>query len=95
MVEAKDTKIYIKQVKVLKFDENPAVAFQFLNITLKNIMRKHSFSELGKSRKFFKMSEFSTPDHEIKMFSGYQANFLQTEAGIFLRVDPTKKIVRN
>lgn len=41
------------------------------------------------------MSEFSTPDHEIKMFSGYQANFLQTESGIFLRVDPTKKIVRN
>ncbi len=29
------------------------------------------------------------------MFSGYKANFMQLERGIFLRVDTAKKIVRN
>ena len=29
------------------------------------------------------------------MFSGYKANFVRLEKGIFLRVDPAKKIVRN
>lgn len=29
------------------------------------------------------------------MFSGYKANFMQLERGVFLRVDTAKKIVRN
>ncbi len=29
------------------------------------------------------------------MFSGFKANFMQLEKGIFLRVDTAKKIVRN
>jgi hypothetical protein len=29
------------------------------------------------------------------MFSGYKANFLELESGMFLRVDTAKKIVRN
>lgn len=29
------------------------------------------------------------------MFSGFKANFMQLEKGIYLRVDSAKKIVRN
>lgn len=29
------------------------------------------------------------------MYSGFQANFMQLEKGIYLRVDTAKKIVRN
>lgn len=29
------------------------------------------------------------------MYSGYKANFMQLEKGIYLRVDTAKKIVRN
>lgn len=29
------------------------------------------------------------------MFSGFKANFMQLEKGIYLRVDTAKKIVRN
>ena len=29
------------------------------------------------------------------MFSGYKANFMELEKGIYLRIDTAKKIVRN
>jgi hypothetical protein len=34
-------------------------------------------------------------DADLKMFSGFKANFMQLEKGIYLRVDSAKKIVRN
>ncbi len=67
----------------------------FLNVALRNVMKRLDFTELGKSRKFFNTTRFETPDPALKLFSGYQANFIQAQKGIYLRVDPAKKIVRN
>lgn len=57
-------------------------------------MKRLNFTQLGKSRKFFNTTRYETPDPALKLFSGYQANFLLADKGIYLRVDPAKKIVR-
>lgn len=66
-----------------------------MNVALRNLMHKHNFTELGKSRKFFNTTKYERPEESLKLFSGYQANFLIGErSNFFLRVDPAKKIVR-
>ena len=74
--------------------ENKNLFLQFMNVALRNLMHKHNFTELGKSRKFFNTTKYEQPEQSLRLFSGYQANFLIGQSGFFLRVDPAKKIVR-
>lgn len=67
----------------------------FLNNGLRNLFSKIGYTEIGKSGKFFKVNSPQTLDADLKMFSGFKANFMTLEKGIFLRVDSAKKIVRN
>ena len=89
-----DIILKIKQVKVCSVGENKNLFLGFLNVALRNLMHKHSYTELGKSRKFFNTTKYDKPEPSIRLFSGYQANFLVGESKFFLRVDPAKKIVR-
>lgn len=59
------------------------------------MFNKIGYIEIGKSGKFFKVSNPRNIDGDLKMFSGYKANFMWLEKGIYLRVDTAKKIVRN
>ena len=86
--------VAIKQVKHIGLSSDIRPVLNFLNIALRNVMRRHHYSELGKSRKFFNTDKFEEPDSSIRIFSGYQANFIETEKLLYLRVDPAKKIVR-
>jgi hypothetical protein len=56
---------------------------------------KIGYTEIGRTSKFFKVSVAEDLDADLKMFSGFKANFMSLEKGIFLRVDTAKKIVRN
>lgn len=67
----------------------------FLNNGLRNIFNKIGYTQIGKTGKFFKVSDPMQLDADLKMFSGFKANFMWLEKGIFLRVDTAKKIVRN
>ena len=51
-------RITIKKVKVIEPKNNEQVMLNFLNIALRNVMKKLSFTELGKSRKFFNTIKF-------------------------------------
>ena len=51
-------RITIKKVKVIEPKNNEQVMLNFLNIALRNVMKKLNFTELGKSRKFFNTIKF-------------------------------------
>lgn len=67
----------------------------FLNNGLRNMFKKIDYTEIGKTGKFFKVDAPEDLDTDLKMFSGFKANFMSLEKGIFLRVNTAKKIVRN
>lgn len=67
----------------------------FLNNGLRNMFNKVGYTQIGKSGKFFQVKNFQKIDESLKMYSGFKANFMNLEKGIFLRVDTAKKIVRN
>ena len=56
---------------------------------------KLDYTEIGKTGKFFQVKNYEEIDSSLRMFSGYKANFMLLEGGIFLRVDTARKIVRN
>ncbi len=87
-------KIKVKQVKLYDVSGNKNMVLTFLNNGLKNLMTKLGYVEIGKSGKFFNPKQKEVIDN-LLMFSGYKANFVRLEKGIYLRVDPAKKIVRN
>ncbi len=58
------------------------------------MFKKVGYTEIGKTGKFFKIDNAKSLDSSLKMFNGYKANFMWLEKGIYLRVDPAKKIVR-
>ena len=93
-VQVDNYEIAIKQVKQIGVNEDIRPVLNFLNIALRNVMLRHNYSELGKSRKFFNTVKYDEPDSSIRLFSGYQANFIEAEKLLYLRVDPAKKIVR-
>lgn len=93
--KADDYKIKIKQVKVIPVKENCKTLLMFLNNGLRNMFRKIGYTEIGKTGKFFQIKNSQKIDNDLKMFSGFKANFMWLEKGIFLRVDTAKKIVRN
>lgn len=67
----------------------------FLNNSLRNLLRRLDYTEIGKTGKFFNTKRSENIDGDMKMFSGVKANFMILERGIYLRVDSAKKIVRN
>lgn len=56
---------------------------------------KMGYVEIGRTGKFFQVKNSKQIDENMKMFSGFKANFMLLERGIYLRVDSAKKIVRN
>jgi hypothetical protein len=87
--------IKIALVKKMEVNKNPKTLLMFLNNGLRNIFRKIGYSEIAKSGKFYRISNPEKIDNELKLFSGYKANFMLLENGFYLRVDTSKKIVRN
>lgn len=68
----------------------------FLNKALKNMFSKIGYTEIGNTGKFFEVKNAQNIDQELKMFSGFKANFMSLDRGmLYLRVDSAKKIVRN
>lgn len=57
-------------------------------------MSQAKYTEIGRTGKFFNLKSRKEIDNLI-MYSGFKANFVSLEGGIFLRVDSAKKIVRN
>lgn len=57
-------------------------------------MSRLNYIEIGRTGKYFN-AERKDKIENLMMFSGYKANFMQLEKGIYLRVDTAKKIVRN
>ena len=87
--------ITIKQVKVLSISKSPKTLLHFLNNGLRNLFNRLDYTEIGKTGKFFQVKNYQEIDRDLRMFSGYKANFMLLEGGIYLRVDGAKKIVRN
>ena len=76
--------------------DNPKVLTQMLNNALRNVMRRLNYIELGKSGKYFDISNNSKKTFEsLVMYSGFKSSFVNLEKGCFLRVNTAKKIVRN
>lgn len=57
-------------------------------------MSEAGYSEIGRTGKYFNLKSKKEIDN-LNMYSGFKANFVFLEKGIFLRVDSAKKIVRN
>lgn len=71
----------------------PEVLRQFLNNSLKDIMRRANYAEIGKAGKYFNTNRQTAIDNLI-MYKGYCSAFNEMENGVFLRVDTANKIVR-
>jgi aubergine-like protein len=81
-------------VKVYDLSKSSNLLLTFLNNSLRNIMRKLNYVEIGKSGKYFNAKDKSSIDN-LTMYNGFKSNFVSLEKGYFLRVDAAKKIVRN
>lgn len=86
--------IRVKKVKVYDLKQSPHLLLAFLNNSLRNIMRKLNYVEIGRSGKYFNATDKTIIDN-LNMYNGYKSNFVSLEKGYFLRVDAAKKIVRN
>lgn len=72
----------------------PGVFLLFLNNSLRGIMSRLGYIEIGKSGKYFTTANH-TPIDNLHMYKGFTSNFLECENGMFLRVDSARKIVRS
>lgn len=86
--------IKLKQVKVIKFKENPKLLLNFLNNGLRNIMTRLKYVEIGKSGKYFNLTDQTKID-DLILYGGFKSSFVLLENGFYLRVDSAKKVVRN
>lgn len=72
------------------------VVYAFLNNLLKNFFHQVNYTEIGKSGKYFDAKHFHKLDSaKVIVYKGYSSNFSLLEGGLFLRIDPAVKIVRN
>ena len=92
MEQAGEFKVTISQRKVHNVTSKP-VFLMFLNLSLRGIMRRLGYMEIGKSGKYFTTKKTQDIDN-LKMFKGYCSTFQELERGMFLRVDTARKIVR-
>lgn len=84
--------VTIRQRKVYDLN-NKAVFLQFLNSSLRGIMSRGNYVEIGRSGKYFTTAKTQNIDN-LKMFKGFSSTFQECEKGMFLRVDTARKIVR-
>ena len=73
---------------------DPKTFLFFLNNLFRNVMSEAGYQEIGRTGKYFNIRYKKEIDN-LNMYSGFKANFIMCERGIFLRVDSAKKIVRN
>lgn len=91
-------KIYIKKVKQVDMDKRDMnkILLQFLNNGIRNIMKSLNYMEIGQTRKYFDQSKKKQFfNGSLNIYSGFKTSVLAAEGGLFLRIDPTKKIVQN
>jgi hypothetical protein len=79
---------------VIDARNDPKTLLFFLNNKFRNVMSEAGYSEIGRTGKYFNIKSKKEIDN-LNMYSGFKANFVFLEKGIFLRVDSAKKIVRN
>jgi len=77
--------ITIKQKKVHEVGEKPEVFRLFLNNTLRGIMSRQGFVEIGASGRYFDI-KVSTPIDNLKMYKGFSSSFVECQKGVYLRV---------
>lgn len=76
--------------------EKSGIVFSFLNNMIRNFFRQMKYTEIGRSRKFCDASsQKKLPGANVTVFKGYSSNFALIENGLYLRVDPLMKIIRN
>ncbi len=72
------------------------ILLQFLNNGIRNIMKSLNYMEIGQTRKYFDQSKKKQFfNGSLNIYSGFKTSVLAAEGGLFLRIDPTKKIVQN
>ena len=87
--------ISVEQVKKIDVKENPKMLLHFLNNGLRNIMSSLNYMAIGNMGKYFNQNGKKNVLEGLAIYPGYKANFLLAEAGMFLRVDPTNKLIQN
>lgn len=76
-------------------DTKSKIPLNFLNTLLKNQLRLLGYGEIGKSRKFFDMSnQVEIANTGLFLCKGYCTSFNMLESGLYLKVEPANKIVR-
>lgn len=93
--QAGEYKITITQVKCLDIKKNPTMLLHFLNNGIRNIMTTLNYMEIGQTGKYFNKQGKRAVFPDLSIYPGFKANFLLAESGMFLRVDPTSKLVQN
>ena len=65
----------------------------FLNVSLRGMMSRLGYVEIGRSGKYFNTASKSAIDN-LNMYKGFVSSFAECDKGVFLRVDTARKIVR-
>lgn len=65
----------------------------FLNSSLKNILRRIGYSEVGKSRRYFNMNR-SEDLGDLLLYRGYETGFVTKLSGLLLKIEPVNRIIR-
>jgi hypothetical protein len=92
-VKSDQHEVTISQRKVHEVGGNASVFRLFLNSTLRFMMSDLGYIEIGRSGKYFNPNRCDNIDN-LHCFKGYCSSFLECDAGIYLRVDTARKIVR-
>ena len=66
--------IHISQRKVHHVGNKPAVFLLFLNVSLRGIMSRMGYIEIGRSGKYFTSAKTQTIDN-LKMYKGFTSSF--------------------
>ena len=85
--------VTIAQSKVYEVAAKPEVLRLFLNVSLRGIMSRLNYVEIGRSGKYFNIKSKIKIDN-LNMYKGYSSSVAELVGGIFLRVDTARKIVR-
>ena len=71
------------------------IAYHFLNNLVKNFFHQIGYTEIGKSGKYFDARHYNNlTSAKVIVFKGYSSHFSLLEEGLFLRIDPSVKVVR-
>lgn len=86
----------VKTIDFTKTDEaTQQMQLHFLDNVLHHYMRRLSYFEIGKSRKFFNAKKKERIENtDLLLYHGYTANFCRLSTGLYLKIDAASKIVR-